>query len=284
MGKNKQEFIRITYNAQFLRIGQISGMYYAVPGRKTKRIVVYGIGAPLPPDEGKLSDASVILDYDTDLYVPDYIGFGRSDGKFTPMNCVKTFLSLYEDLTQGVVAVCNYEDHKVKLQYNEIHFVGRSFGGAYISLLPKYNNKIKNLCLIYPVVDPLTWVPHSSCRPGEETYKNFMNSMIHDGYKNLYRGITSILWQNHFKNKDKLSPMNNIKYLKRARVFIGHGGNDNRINFLHSLKYYRMITKKFSSRLSQFKLKIYKNGDHNLKTSNKAIKDYLTWMGVPKTI
>src|SRR3989344_7754265 len=96
-----KDYIRINYQAQFLKIGKISGVFYTVPGRKTKRIVVYGIGAPVPPDDGKLSDAATILNHDTDLFVPDYIGYGRSQGRFTPKNCVKTFLDLYKALSGG---------------------------------------------------------------------------------------------------------------------------------------------------------------------------------------
>lgn len=279
MNQASKDFIRINYKEQFLRIGQISGMLYTVPGRKTKCIVVYGIGAPLPPDEGKLSDAAVILDYDTDLYVPDYIGYGRSEGKFTPMNCIRTFLDLYDALTKGCTAVCNYASLKQKLQYDEVHFMGRSFGGTYVTLLPRFNKQITNICSIFPVVD---WanLGKSNGHP-EETVEGFYKAMIGDGYQYLYRGILDPVWKKHFAGEDDLNPINNVAYLKNARVFIGHGKKDTNIYYGNSAKYYNGIIEMFAGRRDQFMLKLYPY-DHSRKTSNKAAADYLQWMGVPK--
>ena len=271
------------FKTQLIRIKGIAGMFYKVPGRNTHRIVIYGIGAPLPPDSGNLSDANHILDFDVDLFVPDYIGYGRSEGKFTPKNCIKTFLLLHKEFIKGCKTMNRYEQKTSELTYKELFFIGRSFGGAFVPLLPRYNNTIKNLCLLYPVVDPLTWIRHSDgdALTQEETSDDFIKTMIHDGYKYLYRGIMSKIWLNHFKNKDGLSPMENIKFLKKAKLFIGHGQNDIRINPIHSMKYHKMIINKFPERINQFMLRVYKNGDHSQKTSNKAVRDFLTWMRVP---
>ena len=142
-----------TYISQLMRIGDISGMFYIHPKGRSKRIVIYGMGAPLPPDNGCLPDASVILGFDTDLYVPDYIGYGRSEGIFTPMHCIQTFLSLYDQLKKGCVGSCQYLGIRKRLQYDDVHFIGRSFGGAYVTLLPRFNKDITNICAIFPIVD-----------------------------------------------------------------------------------------------------------------------------------
>lgn len=279
MIKIKQKSIQINYKAQLLKIDQVSGMYYTVPGRKTKRIVIYGIGAPLPPDEGKLSDADVILDYDTDLYVPDYIGYGRSNGRFTPMNCIQTFLNLYAALTKGCTAICSYAGLKKKLQYDEIHFVGRSFGGTYVLLLPRFKKQIKNLCVIFPMVD---WrnIGKTKNHP-EETVSSFYKAMREDGYRYLYRGILNSIWEKSLAGKDDLNPIDNIRHLKSSNIFIGHGKKDNNIYYGNSVNYYRKILRTFPKNKNQFKLKLYPF-DHSKRTSNMAVVDYLKWAHVPK--
>lgn len=267
------------YKEQFLKIGKISGIYYSIPGRKTRRIVVYGLGAPVLPDDGKLSDAPTILDFETDLFVPDYIGFGRSEGRFTPKNCIKTFLYLNDALLKGEIGVCNYENLKVELKYKEVHFIGRSFGGTYVLLLPKFNKQITNICSIFPVVD---WarVGKNKGHP-EETVEQFYQAMSEDGYGYLYRGIFNGIWKKHFSGDDKLSPVDNIKYLKNSKVFIGHGIYDANIYYENSKNFYHKLLEMFPDRKDQFMLKLYQF-DHSKKTSNLAIVDYLEWMNVPK--
>jgi hypothetical protein len=265
------------YQTYFLHIGKIAGMYYTMPGRKVSSIIVYGIGAPLPPDDGRLSDAHVILNHDIDLFVPDYIGYGRSEGIFTPLNCVKTFLDLYEFLSKGCIARCNYIGLKKKLQYNDIHFVGRSFGGAYVSLLPKFNSQITNICMIYPM---LNWENIGKTTGViEESVEDFFKAMVEDGYQYLYRGILSKMWRQHFAGIDGLNPISNISYLKDARVFIGHGRKDRSIYFGNSVEYYNALIKLFPGKKDQFLLKLYPF-DHSKKTSNEAIQEYLRYVGI----
>lgn len=267
------------FQTKLLRIKNISGMFYQVPRRKTSRLVIYGIGAPLPPDTGLLPDAKFILDFNVDLFVPDYLGFGRSDGVFTPKNCIKTFLILFDEFTKASIAQSGYLHIKQGLQYDEVFFIGRSFGGMYITWLPLLNPKIKNLCLVYPILD------YVACGkiPGEETTDGFMKAMNQDGYKHLYRGINRQVWQKHLHNKDELCPMEQVNHLKNTKMFIAHGKNDKNINFSHSVKYVNNLLKTFPKRNKQFELKLYP-GDHSPHTSNKAVVDYLKWMKIPKAI
>ncbi len=269
-----------TYSTQLLRINGISGNLYFFPNRKTSRIVIYGLGAPLVPDNRNLPDAPYILDFDTDIFVPDYIGNGRSDGRFTPQNCIKTFLTLYKKFSSGTLGINKYQDIERNLKYDEIHLIGRSFGGAYVPLLPRFNPEIKNLCLLYPVTD------YTLCGtlPGEESIEIFLDAMKHDGYKYFYRGILSPQWKKHFKNEDGLSPIDNIKFLENAKLFIGHGKKDKNINFIHSVNYYNKIIGQFPNKKNQFKIKLYPEGDHSAKTTQHAVVDYLIWAKVPRAM
>lgn len=261
------------YQTKLIRINSISGILYWRK-KNSRNLVVYGLGAPILPDSGNLPDAPVIMDYDTDLFVPDYLGYGRSDGFCTPRNCIKTFLDLYDWFKNGCTGFNYYENYQLRLRYPRVVFIGRSFGGSYVPLLPRFNKEIKELCLVYPAVD------NESCGSilGEESNEDFMRAMKKDGYRYFYRGIMSPVWKKHLKNEDGLSPMDNINYLKNARLFIGHGKNDQCIHYSKSVIYYQKILAHFPERKNQFVLKLYSGSGHEPKTSNRAARDFLNWL------
>lgn len=261
-------------NYQLIRINMIAGgLYRGI--NKSNTLIIYGLGAPVPPDNGNLPDAPIIINNGIDIFVPDYIGYGRSDGVFTPMNCIKTFLYLYKEFKKGCIGKNSYLKDRIKLKYQRIIFIGRSFGGTYIPLLPRFNSDINELAVFYPVVDS------KSCGSvkGEETNKDFLKSMKYDGYYHLYRGILNNIWKDHLENKDDLSPMDNIKYLKNVKLFIGHGKKDKCVNFSKSVKYFNNISKFYPNNCN-FKLVLYPNGDHSDKTTKKAIVDFLKWLKI----
>ncbi len=259
------------------KVNGIAGMLYKTKN-KSNAVVIYAIGAPIPPDNGTLPDAQILLSYGIDIFVPDYIGYGRSDGVFTPINCIKTFLILYKLFTNGCYVVNSYSQTKTYIKYKRIIFVGRSFGGTYIPILPRYNKNIKELAIVSAVVDS------KSCGSvkGEESNEDFLRSMDVDGYKYLYRGILRPIWRKHLENMDDLSPMDNIRYLKTAHLFIGHGEKDICVHFSKTVGYFKKIIELFPNKKNQFKLKIYKKGDHGPSTTNAGMKDFMKWLGIKK--
>lgn len=265
------------YSSKLYRVGVIAGMFYSC-SRKTNTVVVYGIGAPTVPDNGNLPDAPYFMQFGVDVFVPDYIGFGRSDGVFTPKNCIKTFLDLYKVFKSGVVGKSYYDDTEKHFKYKRVIFVGRSLSGAYIPLLPIFNNEIQELALFCPAVDQRA----QGTVKGEETNEDFMRSMREDGYHHLYRGILRKEWLVHLENGDGLSPMDNIDYLSGAKLFIGHGKKDKCIHYSKSEKYYEKLLKRFPDRRGQFKLKLYDDGDHGPSTTNKAVVDFMKWLRFKK--
>lgn len=265
----------MTYTTKLLKVGKVAGMFYK-NNISTDTLVIYGIGAPLVPDSGSLPDAPIILSFKTDLFVPDYIGYGRSDGRCTPKNCIKTFLLLYDAFIKGCTAVNSYENYSTHLQYKRIIFIGRSFGGTYIPLLPRFNPHITELGLIYPATDNVS----CGSMPNEESNEDFMRAMSQDGYKYLYRGILSPVWIDHLQNKDGFAPIDNVQFLKNAKVFIGHGKRDICINYAQSVKYFKKIQKTFPLQTDQYVLKLYPKTGHTSATSHQAVHDFLTWLQV----
>lgn len=263
--------------AELLRVGDIAGMYYSC-GKPTNTLIIYGIGGPRVPDSGELPAKKIIRDYGIDIYVPDYIGFGRSDGEFTPQGCIDTFTRLYDEFTNGCEGRNSYTDTAKPLQYNRIIMVGRSLGGTYVPVLPRFDPRIKELGLIFPVVDSKS----QGSIPGEETNKRFIRSMQEDGYHHLYRGVLTPQWKDHLENRDDLSPMDNITYMDGIKLFVGHGKLDDIVHYSKSEEYVRRLQEAFPDQKANFKFEPYPNGKHDDKTSNEAIEDFLKWLGFTK--
>ncbi|OGM14788.1 hypothetical protein A3A76_04655 [Candidatus Woesebacteria bacterium RIFCSPLOWO2_01_FULL_39_23] len=262
-------------NSILLKVSGISGIYYPC-GIKTNTIMIYGIGAPNVPDNGNLPEARVVLKKRIDLFVPDYIGFGRSEGRFTPKNCIKTFLILFSGFKLGVLGVSNYANFKKEMKYQNIIIAGRSLGGAYVPILPKFNNKINKIGIVFGALDQ----SEQGKIKGEETNDQFLKSILLDGYKYLYKGFRESLWIKHLNDSDGLSPMDNVSYLKNCSVFIAHGKKDECIHYSKSVSFYKALTQRYPGRRANYKLIIYKNGVHDSNTASKAIKAFLDWIEI----
>jgi hypothetical protein len=260
---------------QVLKIGKIVGGYYSC-GQKTNTLIIYGIGGPTVPDSGRLADSEIILKKGIDIFVPDYLGFGRSDGKFSPLNCIKTLLICYEMFKNGCEAINFYQNKKIKLKYSQIIFIGKSLGGGYVPLLPKFNPEIKNLGLFCPAIDNKS----AGQFKNEESNQDFLRTIELGGYHHLYRGISLSEWKRHLENEDGLAPVDNILALKKVKLFIAHGKKDTVINFSKSVKYYQAILTTFPEKTSEVKLKLYPKGDHGQSTTKLAIKDLLNWFNL----
>lgn len=267
----------MNFEYKTLKINKIVGTYYSC-GQKTDVVLVWAIGGPTVPDNGNLSAAPLILKRRIDLFVPDYLGFGRSDGVFTPKNCINTLLSVHKYLKNGAMGICSYDLSEVFLKYKRVVFVGKSLGGAYVPLLPRFDQEINEIGVFCGALDQ----SEQGKVRGEETNEDFVRTIEDGGYKYLYRGFikNKKLWWDHLNDLDGLSPMDNVKCLKKAKIFIAHGKKDNVIHYSKAVKYFGVIKKTFPDKISQFKLKLYKNGDHGKSTVNKATRDFLEWIGI----
>ena len=257
-----------------LRIGGIFGNLYT--SGKSSTVVLYGKGAPSVPDSGKLKEARIVSAYKTDIFVPDYIGYGRSDGLFTPMNCIRTFLIMRKYLLSGAIGINYGERIRKKLEYKRVIIIGKSFGGRYVSLLPKFNKEIREIGLFSPALET------SAYGKGEESNEDFFRVMEKDGYSHMYRGVLSKKWKRHLEDIDALAPIKNIRHLGMAKIFIAHGMEDKSIRFSRSVSYYKRILDEFPEKeKSSIKLRLYRNVGHE-GLGARAIADCMDWFGVER--
>jgi fermentation-respiration switch protein FrsA (DUF1100 family) len=267
----------MNYQFKTIKIGKIVGTYYSC-GQKTGTILVWAIGGPTIPDNGKLEEAPFILQKGIDLFVPDYLGFGRSDGVFTPKNCINTLLSVYKHFKNGVDALGSYDNSKLRLKYERVIYIGKSLGGAYVPLLPRFNKDINVIGVFAGAVDQSE---QGKIIP-EESNEDFVRTIEKGGYKHLYRGFmkNKNLWLDHLYDLDGLSPMDNIKYLKNVKLFIAHGVKDDIVHYSKAVRYFEAVKKMFPHKNGEYKLKLYNDGDHGGSTTVRATKHFLNWIGV----
>ncbi len=265
------------YAHHLVKIGGIVGNLYT-SGSKKNTVVIYGKGAPSIPDSGNIDVAPTILARNLDLFVPDYIGFGRSDGKFTPMNCINTFLKLNRGFRNGCTGIDYGSMTNFRLKYKRVVNIGASFGGRFLPLLPRFDKSVKEICILYSAMDVSEY---GNLGMPEEKISDFMRVMRNAGYYHMYRGIKSMTWKRHWANQDDLAPVNNIRYLKNIKVFIAHGILDDDINYVRSKQYYDRIAQAFPEKAGKtLVLKLYKAGNHGSATAIPAIKYYLKWIGL----
>ncbi len=267
------------YSSKLLKIRQISGTLYTA-GRANNTILIYGIGAPRLPDSGDLVEAGTILKNRTDIFVPDYIGYGRSGGTFSPINCIRTFLTLHDAFINGCTGINYAQKIKRRLKYKRVIIVGKSFGGRYVPLLPRFDRNIKEIGIFCPA---LNTGEYGKRKVKEESVEGFLRCIRYDGYSNLYRGLLKRgrldgKWKRHLEDEDSLAPMKNLRYLKGVRIFIGHGRLDKIINFSRSVSYYKKLKHMYPDKGDDIRLKLYKKGDHGASTTVRATKDFLKWI------
>lgn len=260
-----------------LRIGSITGTFYTRGTRRKRNIVIWGKGAPTVPDNGGMLFAPAVLARNCDLFVFDYIGNGRSEGAFTPMNCVRTFLVLFDAFSRGCTGTEYYSMKRFRLKYRRVIPAGHSFGGRFLPQLHRFDKRIKEIGIFSSAMDT---AKYGDLGKPEEKVTDFNRVMKNAGYAHLYRGILSKEWQRHWANKDSLAPANCIKDVKEVKVFIAHGKKDLSINYVRSKEYYNRIAAMFPEKAGKtLVLKIYP-GDHGPKTTIPAVKDFLKWIKV----
>jgi pimeloyl-ACP methyl ester carboxylesterase len=274
--KAKELVSTLQLDYQLYSIKGLVGGLYSSEYSPHSTLAVYAIGAPIPPDNGTLPDAPYLALFGVDVFVPDYYGYGRSDGVFTPDNCMKTLTDSYRYFIDGCDARSAYTGRTEHLKYDRIIYIGRSFGANFVALLPKYEPAVSIIALVSPCVDNKS----QGQIPGEETNASFMASMREDGYHHLYRGILDKAWMQHLEGKDEYDAMEHTDHLVDTHVYIGHGLDDTVVNSQKSLKYYENLIARFPERNQNYRLRFY-SGGHGSSTTNPAVFDFLRWLGYP---
>lgn len=151
--------------------------------------------------------------------------------------------------------------HFVKEEYNltskYIFLLGGSGGGHMALMMAAYSPLLWTaVCVWCPITDLNKW------RFENVNYKKHIEACCINKYQYKIR-----------------SPINYVKKIANATVFIFHGKNDNSVPFTHSLEFYNRIIKKYPN--SNVYLEIF-NGGHEIKI-NKSLEIFKSFIQTKHT-
>ena len=224
---------------QILKFWDLFWSYYQSE-TKTDKLIIVAIWAPNLMDIDNLRNAKILTQAWYDIVTPEYYWFCRSSWKFTPKNSIKTLLDTRRFFIDWE-AYSIYSGKKVKVQYNDFIFLGISYGGWVVSLLPKYDDTISKIAMFYPVTNYSTfgkrWVK-------EETVEDFLRT-LKEWFSRFFRWIDLPIWKKHLRDKTDMIPIKNLKYLENSKVFLAHWTNDTSIYYKKTREYYQELKEKF---------------------------------------
>lgn len=187
-----------------------------------RKLVIRLWWAPsLPSDKQK--EAAVLSKKGFDIVVPDYYGYGRSSGYFNVKNCIQTAYDTLQTFRQQIPVVSVYSPEELLLPYyDEIVIVWASYGWWIAAAMPKFDEQLKEIVLLYPALDRMNRNEHGY---PESTDEDFLREYLL-GYKNVYTiqdGIDpydALLWY------DTMFSSSELWHLSETKVFVWHGSAD----------------------------------------------------------
>lgn len=253
-----------------IKIDKIVGYLY-VPKGKSQSAIIYLKGGPSLGDDGNSNVWQIVRKNKQILFIPDYIGYCHSFGKFSFENCVKTIYEAEKFLRGATSGTDTKTGQSIKLNCSNISLVGSSWGGAIAPFLEKYQKtKIKNIALIKPITN---WKTLGKTKFKEEN-PVVTDQVIKEGWENIYRGYSQSQWPEIFQGKlSEYNPIDNVNLLKNKNVYIYHGKKDQIVNWRKSLKYYQTFKKIFPQ--ANVNLKLIKGADHSSQTNIDSMKMFL---------
>lgn len=256
--------------ASLIKLNKVVGYLYSSP-KPSSTAIIWCKGGPSLGDNGKSEIWPLLKRKNITLFIPDYIGFCRSDGKFDFKGCVETITESEEFLEGKLTAIDTLTGEQIKVKINKIILVGSSLGGAIVPFYEKYrSSSIKDIVLIKAVTD---WKKQGKTRFKEEdTFQT--SKFIERGWKNIYRGFIDSEWPEIFQGKlIEYNPIDNTEFLENKNVYIYHGDKDKVVNWRQSNKLYRKLKEKYPQINVYFKL--MKGYDHSSDIGIAALKNIL---------
>lgn len=252
---------------KLLRFWDVVWWFYESDNPNWKLIIV-AVWAPSLFDIDNLRNVQIFLNSWYDVIVPEYYWFCRSWWLFTPENCIKTLIDT-KNIFKSWKQLNVYTGEKYKFNYKDFIFVWMSFWWWVVWWLPKFDTEIKNIAMIYPVIEYSTfwkrWVV-------EDKVSDFIDE-IDRWFSEIFRWYNLPIWNNHFSDNLWLTPFENIDNMENINLFLSHWTEDKSIYYKKTKEYYETLNNKFPN--WNFVYKEYKWLWHDINTMNNSAKDII---------
>ncbi len=196
------------------------GQYYQTDGNN--KLAIWLWWAPsLPSLLDK--EANILTKKWFDLIRPEYYGHARSDGFFSPKNCIQTAYDTIQTFRQQIPMISIYEDEEIIAPYyDEIVIIWHSYGWWIAAAMPKFEEFITEVVLLAPWFAyedmDMIWQP-------EESDEDFLRQVLL-GYKNIYRFSPDSDPYESIINIVNLNPLLDLNTFQNTKVFVWHGSAD----------------------------------------------------------
>lgn len=255
-----------------VKTGKLVGYIY-LPSGNVSAVIIFAKGGPSFGDNGDSKVWPSCSKKSVALFVPDYLGSGRSGGsQFSMESCLETIKLSETSLLKGRW-LDTHIGTEFNLSFKQIYLVGSSWGGAIAPLYFSFNPKtvIDTLGLFYPVTE---WDSKVKYQVKEEPDDVFLNS-IKLGWSNYYQRFGHSDWIKIIQGKlPEYNPMNTVGQLSGKNVFITHGNKDKVVYWKRSYKYYQKL-KDLGMNCNWLLLA---NCTHGGSAPAKAMECFLKWV------
>ena len=141
-----------------IRYGDVVADYHTLSGNTA--LIIRCSGMPWLPSSD--NDMPWLQTSWYDVVMPDYYGYARSLGTFTPSWCIQTVLDTAKTFRSWTVLDVRWNT-SLQVHYDHIIVVGASFGGRVACMSPKFDTSLKEVVLCYPQLAPAKygtlWLP-----------------------------------------------------------------------------------------------------------------------------
>ncbi len=203
------------------------------------RLVIWLLGMPGIPGRTTDQDYASFLSVWCDIVTPEYYWFGRSDGDFTPDNCLQTVIDTYHYFRQWwtVKDIWSKEEFMIA-PYQEIIVIWSSFGAAFASRVVQQIPEIIKIWFMSWAIEYSNmneiWYP-------EETAEEVKRVLEEWWFAHMYRSATSSDRDIFYQDQRWQSYGEMIQDLSAKNVFIVHGDSDECVHVGRSRKLYEQL-------------------------------------------
>lgn len=242
--------------------------YYQTLGNT--KLAILAQGAPGMPGWSE-EDAAIVAKWWFDLIRPDYYGYARSDGFFSPKNCIQTAYDTIQTFRQMMPLLDCYNNTELLAPYyDEIVVIGGSFWWRIAAMMPKFDPSIQEIVLLYPRLAPdnmgLLGYP-------EESDEEFLRQYTF--HKHIYRFADGMDPFEAMIDIGSLSPLVDYSHLQDTKVFIWHGTADDVIWSWRSQQFVDQLLA--MNPAGEYKYAEYYGLDHGHLCKQAGLKGRLHW-------
>jgi hypothetical protein len=199
------------------------------------KLIIRSRGMPWLPSESDESWRFLQKSW-YDVVAPDYYGYARSGGVFTPSWCVQTVVDTANTFRSGIILDVRWNS-ELSVHYDEIVVVGSSFWWWVACMVPKFDTSIKEIVLLYPRFPRNDF---ATLWYKEETTEEYIRQCTL-WYSWLMRFGDQEWWELLYNGEWTYAIEKEYEHLRDVSIFMGYGTADEIIHYSRTRDFYTQL-------------------------------------------